>query len=117
MVIIITESQLPRAVALHWLMKFTKDFRRVASEKSIKVVSNDNDIIFEYDKVTNTLYIDYARVWSMIYHHLKFDKGESKQIIRAFAIDFLGFKELKYDGRFDIKNLNDFSKEFQFEKD
>lgn len=117
MVIIITESQLPRAVALHWLIKYTKDFKKVTTEKSIKIVSNDNEVIFDYDKVTNTLYVDYSRIWSMIYHHLRFDKDESRQIIRAFAIDFLGLKELKIKGKFDVKNLNDFSKDFSFDED
>lgn len=117
MEIIITESQLPRIVAMNWLIKHTQDFRRVSNEKTIKVISNNNEVIFEYDKSSNTLKVDYSRIWSFIYHQLKYDKDTSMLIIRAYAIDFLKLKELKYSGKIIVSDLNDFSKEFKLNED
>jgi len=113
MVIIISESQLPRLVGMNWLYRFTKDFRKVEYKNSIKVVSNNDEVIFDYDTFSNELKIDYSTIWTYLYHHLRFSKEDSKLIIREFAIDFLGFKELKIGGVFKIEKLNDFEKQFK----
>jgi len=117
MEIIITESQLPRIFAMNWLIKHTQDFRRVNDEKTIKVISNNGETVFEYDKLSNTLKIDYPRIWSYIYHQLRYDKDTAKLIIRAYAIDFLKLTDLKFGGKFKIEDLNNYSKEFKLNED